>query len=368
MPLQVIDQNSKPLDAHYDIDGTSIAYHSRGGTKNSSNSRNLQYGDGLRIILSRLKDAGIGIKQAFVDSSVVQEIPINQRRILESKPIIDDVYAVFTELAKRMADVKRDDSGTKKGGNPTKKIRIETTAKDAESLRVAMKGIPIAKGPRSQERLPAKLLNKVGEQHIYNAVQLLLSGNAKHPFSDSEKFDVLLEDGTRLPPKAVFGIAAKEALGIDIAPRNIRGEVGSVTFRIIEACGYTIVPKSGSEPATKTPKPAASAPAIISDEDREFAEGKVTRIEHLKRERHQGASKAKKAAFRGKHGILFCERCKMKPIEVYGSEVGEACIEVHHTKPIADMKEGDKTKLDDLQCLCASCHRVVHRELRFADV
>lgn len=57
----------------------------------------------------------------------------------------------------------------------------------------------------------------------------------------------------------------------------------------------------------------------------------------------------------------------MKPIEVYGGEVGEACIEVHHTKPIADMKEGDTTKLEDLQCLCASCHRVVHRELRIAD-
>jgi len=30
------------------------------------------------------------------------------------------------------------------------------------------------------------------------------------------------------------------------------------------------------------------------------------------------------------------------------------------------MPPGYKTKLEDLQCLCANCHRVVHHELRIA--
>ncbi|WP_407945638.1 hypothetical protein [Paraburkholderia elongata] len=28
------------------------------------------------------------------------------------------------------------------------------------------------------------------------------------------------------------------------------------------------------------------------------------------------------------------------------------------------MGEGHKTTLDDLQCLCANCHRIVHKVLR----
>ena len=365
MPFQVIDNSNNPIDAHFDIDGSAIVFHSKGGTKKSNNSRNSQYGEGLRFILSRLKDADIGIRQAYVDSSTVQEMPIEKRRILESKAIIGDVNAVCTELSRRMADVRLGESGESKGGNPTKKIRIETTAMDAEALKAALKGIPVEKDSRSQERLPAEMLSKVGEQHIYNAVQLLLGGNAKHPFGESTDFDVLLEDGTRLPPKAVFGIAAKEALGMEVLPKHFSGGEGTICFRIIKASGYIIVPKDGSEPATKAPKPAA--PAVSSNEDREFVEGKKERVYHLKSERDRYAPIAKKAAFKSKHGILFCERCLMKPVEVYKSEAGEACIEVHHTKPIADMKEGDKTKLEDLQCLCASCHRVVHRELRLAD-
>jgi 5-methylcytosine-specific restriction protein A len=57
----------------------------------------------------------------------------------------------------------------------------------------------------------------------------------------------------------------------------------------------------------------------------------------------------------------------MDPKEVYGEAVGEACIEVHHKEVhLADMAEGHETQLDDLACLCANCHRVIHRELKSA--
>jgi hypothetical protein len=361
--FNVADSNQRSIDAHFDIDGSAIVVHARGGS--GKQAVNTQYADGLRIILERLKEARIQITDAQVASRAVLLMPAEKRRILPANANSLDVESLMGELASRMRAVREDGDEKAKGGNSTKKIRIETTATDAEALRVALKGIPVSKDTRSQERLPAELLSKVGEQHIYNAVQLLLSGNAKHPFGESTDFDVLLEDGTRLPPKAVFGIAAKEALGMEVLPKHFSGGEGTICFRIINACGYTIVPKDGSEPAGKAPKPAA--PAVSSNEDREFVEGKKERVYHLKSERDRYAPIAKKAAFKAKHGILFCERCLMKPVEVYKSEAGEACIEVHHTKPIAEMKEGDKTKLEDLQCLCASCHRVVHRELRLAD-
>jgi len=362
MTYQASDKSGSPIDAHFDIDGSAIVFHSRSGGKGAA--RNEKYGEGMRIIISRLGEAGLGIRSVVVDSSAVQNMPLENRRILETKSSLNDVDGIYSEITRRMRDVRPPNARGEAGG-ALKRIRIETTATDAEALKAALRGIPVEKDSRSQERLPAEMLSKVGEQHIYNAVQLLLSGNAKHPFGESTDFDVLLEDGTRLPPKAVFGIAAKEALGMEVLPKHFSGGEGTICFRIINACGYTIVPKDGSEPAGKAPKPAA--PAVSSNEDREFIEGKKERVYHLKSERDRYAPIAKKAAFKAKHGILFCERCLMKPVEVYKSEAGEACIEVHHTKPIADMKEGDKTKLEDLMCLCASCHRVVHRELRLAD-
>jgi hypothetical protein len=43
---------------------------------------------------------------------------------------------------------------------------------------------------------------------------------------------------------------------------------------------------------------------------------------------------------------------------------GEACIEIHHAKvQVSEMQSGHITSLEDLQCLCANCHRFIHRQL-----
>jgi predicted HNH restriction endonuclease len=99
--------------------------------------------------------------------------------------------------------------------------------------------------------------------------------------------------------------------------------------------------------------------------DREYREGTPQLRAHLVRERDSRLSGDKKVEFRATHGRLFCERCKLAPIEVYGEDFGEAAIEVHHaTTLVSDMKPNHRPKLSDLQCLCANCHRVVHAELR----
>lgn len=67
----------------------------------------------------------------------------------------------------------------------------------------------------------------------------------------------------------------------------------------------------------------------------------------------------------GQHPSQVRERCDMDPIEAFGSELGEACIEVHHRDThISDMENGHETRLEDLECLCANCHRVTHREIK----
>ena len=47
------------------------------------------------------------------------------------------------------------------------------------------------------------------------AVSRLVSGEDASNFSASTDYDVLLEDGTRLAPKKVFGLALEDALGIE---------------------------------------------------------------------------------------------------------------------------------------------------------
>ena len=66
--------------------------------------------------------------------------------------------------------------------------------------------------------------------------------------------------------------------------------------------------------------------------------------------------KAAKAA-----GALACEVCEFDFGKRYG-ELGLDFIEVHHVKPVHQMKPGSKTKLADLALLCSNCHRMAHRK------
>ena len=56
----------------------------------------------------------------------------------------------------------------------------------------------------------------------------------------------------------------------------------------------------------------------------------------------------------------------MRPHVVYGVDRGDACIEVHHTVPIGAEPGFRKTKLEDLECLCANCHRIEYWKIRRA--
>ncbi len=207
---------------------------------------------------------------------------------------------------------------------------------------------------RHAQRLLAKAFCSITGEHLLSAAERLADGFTDHGFGESNKFDLLFE-GHRLPPKAVFGLAATEALGFPVGPENFSGGENTSCFRILRAHGYAIVGKGEADQVD---------PTLVSDEDRSWAEGNLKLVAHLRRERGSGLAAAKRDQFRARHGRLFCERCAMDPVEIYGA-AGEACIEVHHhDKHVATMSEGYRTTLKDLQCLCANCHRVTHRELK----
>lgn len=205
------------------------------------------------------------------------------------------------------------------------------------------------------ELLPAALLAKATPEYIWLAVQGLVRGDfGTKPFSDSTSFDLIAEEGMRLSPVAVFGIALGIALETAIEPGQFVEGEGSLCFQALRAAGYEVIPKG-------------QLPAGAEDDEREWDEGRRVLRSHMARERAPSLSKAKRAQYRRMHGVLKCEECGLVPSQHYETALADACIEVHHASvTVSEMGADHKTRLEDLQCLCANCHRLIHRRMREA--
>lgn len=360
MTYQILDDGGEPMDAHYDAEQGSLVLHSRGGTKSSPNARNTQYAEALRLLLTRIHASDLAISEVHVDSSRVQNLPREERRILSPGEASRDPGELFTMLSSRMAVVGRDPNARSGHGNSNKRIRFDFRGlPSVDQINGAVHGMRVRRDLRSRDRLPADQLNRVKPEHILRSVQKLCMGHPNDKFGPSTDYDVLADSGARLPPKAVFGLAASEVLGFEVQPRHFSGGEGTPCFKAIRQAGFEIVPKG---------EPSRSDDLPLDPEDRIWAEGRPRLATHLRKERARGLARAKKARFFEEQGRLFCERCGLDPEAMYGPELGDACIEVHHhAVQISDMDEDHETTLDDLQCLCANCHRVVHRLLREAN-
>jgi len=113
--------------------------------------------------------------------------------------------------------------------------------------------VPTTVDTRHLDRLPADDLHKVTAEHVWNAVQRLSTEAVAHAFGESREFDLLGERGVRLPPKAVFGLAATEALGFEVLPKHFSGGIGTPCFRILEDAGFEIVRKGEASQAIVAP-------------------------------------------------------------------------------------------------------------------
>ncbi|MFF8450276.1 HNH endonuclease [Streptomyces leeuwenhoekii] len=97
----------------------------------------------------------------------------------------------------------------------------------------------------------------------------------------------------------------------------------------------------------------------VDDTGATAVEGRLLVRRALARERDPKlrALKIKQVLHRGRP--LRCEVCDFDFTLTYG-ELGEGYIEVHHVTPL-HVSGTRETKLDDLACLCANCHRMCHR-------
>lgn len=99
----------------------------------------------------------------------------------------------------------------------------------------------------------------------------------------------------------------------------------------------------------------------LTQDDDEFSEGKFYLKQHLYRERNPKLISSAKKQFKQKHGRLFCQVCGFD-FEVKYGKLGKDFIEAHHIKPVSEMKQLEKTKIEDIIMVCSNCHSMIHRK------
>lgn len=358
MPYKLLRENGTPIDASFDVDDEGILIASRGGTKGTPDQRNPEYQEGLIALLTQLAANQLDLSLVYVDSVPTRLMPINQRIVLRSEEV-GDPETTAKLIVGRAKSVGRK-PGAKGPGNATRLLRVTfdeqvTKEKILSSLRTVQSTINM----KSAKRLPSELLNKVTPQHIFDAVEQFRSMGPSGKFGEPTSYLIELEDGTLLPPKEVFGLAATHALGQLVGPEHFSGGLDTPCFRLLQQAGLTIIEKDGHH------QKEIERTVPLSEEERVWTEGGVKMVSHLRRERRSSLAPAKREAFRTEHGRLFCERCGFDPVESYGDKNGEACMEVHHHRIlVSEMDDKTPIKLEDTKLLCANCHRVEHQELR----
>ena len=114
------------------------------------------------------------------------------------------------------------------------------------------------------------------------------------------------------------------------------------------------------------PEPAASCyscsrPSGPSEMEASTPQSAEKRRLHLIRERSAVVVRRAKDLRQKTDPLLRCESCGLSYREVYG-ERGAGFIEAHHKVPLAELRPGTPTRVQDLVLLCANCHRMIHRD------
>lgn len=98
---------------------------------------------------------------------------------------------------------------------------------------------------------------------------------------------------------------------------------------------------------------------MVTDEDKVFPEGGFKEAIHRKHERNRQVVRLAKERAWQRDQLLPCEICRFSFADTYG-ELGEAFVEAHHRRPIATLRRGHETRVEDIALVCANCHRMLH--------
>ena len=92
-------------------------------------------------------------------------------------------------------------------------------------------------------RIPAAELYQIQEEDLRNAVAEFREGVLPPTFSDSTRFDLLVDGYKRYPPKAIVALAARRPLGRVLASSEFSGGESSTAFRLLLERGFEFATK-----------------------------------------------------------------------------------------------------------------------------
>jgi len=94
-----------------------------------------------------------------------------------------------------------------------------------------------------ENRLPASEIYRIQGEDIRRGIAEFKPNAPPDNFADSTRFDLLLDGHTRLPPKAVVGLAGQGPFGRILSPSEFSGGESSAAFRLLWDHGYEIATK-----------------------------------------------------------------------------------------------------------------------------
>ena len=94
-----------------------------------------------------------------------------------------------------------------------------------------------------ENRLPASEIYRIQGEDIRRGIAEFKPNAPPDNFADSTRFDLLLDGHTRLPPKAVVGLAGQGPFGRILSSSEFSGGESSAAFRLLWDHGYEIATK-----------------------------------------------------------------------------------------------------------------------------
>lgn len=173
---------------------------------------------------------------------------------------------------------------------------------------------------------------------INNSLVLWGTSRVKKIFGNK----VYFERFKPMPPgRWVTGLSSKDIIGKNWGQGTYRYIDSRIESKLKEL--ITLKDESFEDPIE----------TVITDK-----EGKLKLRKHLVKER----SARLVAAFKQSLTSYKCCICGFNFEESYGL-IGAGFIEVHHTKPISSLKEGERISTKDLVAVCSNCHRMIHKKI-----
>jgi hypothetical protein len=119
------------LDATFGVESVdgkvTVVVESRGGARGQPGARNIDYSEGLEVLLGRLQDRGARILDAVVDTLATRQLPHEVRRLaIDGRPYpvaIDDPSELQRRIRAAQTGIGREE-GARGAGNSTKRIRL----------------------------------------------------------------------------------------------------------------------------------------------------------------------------------------------------------------------------------------------------